>query len=96
MEREQELKERGQLSVDEWSCIDTLLGRMKDLTELSVRITASLTRTNSSADLEPELEEGEEATPDSDSPAEIYLTSGAAKWIIRPEWVLHCVVCRWY
>lgn len=90
LEREQELKERGQLKVDEWSCVDTLLGRMKNLAELSVRITASLTRTDLSADLEPgppETEEGEEATLDLDSPAaEINLTSGAAKWMIRPEW----------
>jgi len=86
LERKQELRERGQLDIDEWSCIDTLLGRMKDLSELSVRITASLTRTDLSVDLEPEPEEGEEATPDPDSPvAEINLTSGAAKWVIRPE-----------
>lgn len=86
LERKQELKERGQLNIDEWSCIDTLLGRMKDLSDLSVRITASLTRTDLSIDLEPEPEEGEEATPEPDSPAaEINLTSGAAKWVIRPE-----------
>ena len=89
-EREQELKERGQLNVDEWSSVDTLLGRMKNLAELSVHIAASLTRTDSSADLEPELEteEGEEATPDLDSPAVgINLSTGATKWTIRPEWV---------
>ena len=94
LEREQELKERGQLGASEWLCIDTLLGRMKDLSELSVRITASLTRTDLSGDLEPEpeTEEGEEATPDPDSSAaEINLTSGAAKWMIRPEWVLRYI-----
>lgn len=86
LERKQELKERGQLDIDEWSCIDTLLGRMKDLSDLSVRIIASLTRTDLSVDLEPEPEEGGEATPEPDSPAaEINLISGAAKWIIRPE-----------
>jgi hypothetical protein len=96
LEREQELKERGQVNVNEWSGVDTLLRRMKNLAELSVRITASLTRTDLSADLEPEPEEGEEATPDPDSPAaEINLTSGAAKWIIRPEWVLRCIVWSW-
>lgn len=90
LEREQELKERGQLKADEWSCVDTLLGRMKNLTELSMRITASLTRTDLSADLgpEPETEEGEEMIPDPDSPTvEINPVSGAAKWMIRPEWV---------
>jgi len=98
LERKQELKERGQLSVDEWSCVDTLLGRMNNLANLSVRITASLTRTDLSADLEPEpeTEEEEGATPDPDSPAEINLTSGAAKWIIRPEWASRCVVWDWY
>lgn len=92
LEREQELKERGQLNIDEWTCIDTLLGRMKNLAELSVRITASLTRADLSADLEPEpeTEEEEEVTPDPNSPAvEINLASGVAKWIIRPEWVPH-------
>lgn len=65
---------------------------MKNLAGLSVRITASLTRTDPSADLEPEPEakEGEEETADLDSGAsEINLTSGTAKWIIRPEWVYH-------
>jgi len=92
LEREQELKERGQLEVDGWSSVDTLLGRMKNLAELSVRIAASLSRTDLSADSEPELEteEGEEATPNPDSPAvEISITYGAAKWMIRPEWVFH-------
>jgi hypothetical protein len=93
LEREQESKERGQLNADEWSGIDSLLGRMKNLTDLSVRITASLTRTDLSANLEPEPEEGEEAAPDIDSPGgEINLTSGAAKWAIRPEWVFRCIV----
>ena len=99
MEREQELKERRQLNINEWSCVDMLLGRMKNLTQLSVRITASLTRSGSSADLEPEpeTEEGEEVTPDPDSlTAEINLTSGTAKWTIRPEWVLRCIVWGWY
>jgi len=60
---------------------------MKNLADLSVRITASLTRTDLSADIEaePEAEEEEGTTPDPDSPAEINLTSGAAKWTIRPE-----------
>ena len=91
LEREQELKERGQLNVDEWSCVDTLLGRMKDLTALSAHIAASLTRTDLSADTEPETEpeEGEGATHDPDLlTTEINLTSGAVKWTIRPEWVL--------
>lgn len=97
LEGEQELKERGQLNTNEWSCVDTLLGRMKNLTELPVRITASLTRTDLSTDFEPENEEGEETTPDPDSPtAEINLTSGTAKWVIRPEWVLRYIVWSWY
>ena len=85
-EREHELKERGQLIADEWSSIDTLLGRMKNLADLSLRVTASLTRTGLSEDLENEAEheEGEEAAPDSPS-GEISLTSGTAKWTIRPE-----------
>ena len=92
LEREQELRERGQLNVNEWSCVDTLLGRMKDLAELSVRITTSLTRTDLSAEPEPEPEEGEGAAPDPDSLAtEVNLTPGAAKWTIRPEWVLCCI-----
>jgi len=96
LECEQELKERSQLNVDEWSCVDTLLGRMKDLTELSVRITASLTRADLSAEPEPEPEEVEGVTPDPDSlAAEINLTSGAAKWTIRPELVLRCIVWNW-
>jgi len=98
-EREQELRERGQLNVNEWSCVDTLLGRMKDLTALSVRITASLTRANLSAEPEPESEpeEGEGVTPDSGSlAAEINLTSGGAKWTIRPEWVLRCITLSWH
>jgi len=98
LEREQELKERGQLDVDEWSCVDTLLGRMKDLSELSVRITASLTRTDLSVDLEPEpeTEEGREATPNPDSrAAELNLTSGAAKWMIRPESVPRYIDWGW-
>lgn len=68
--------------------MNALLKRMKNLTDLSVRIAASLTRTDLSADLEPENEPGEEeeARPDADSPAsEINLASGAANWIIRPE-----------
>ncbi|KAF9650663.1 hypothetical protein BDM02DRAFT_3154693 [Thelephora ganbajun] len=86
MEHEQELKERGQLDANEWSCVDTLLGRMKNLTELSVRITASLTRTDLSTDPEPEPEVGEEVTSDLDSPtAGTNLSSGAAKWTIRPD-----------
>jgi DNA mismatch repair ATPase MutS len=83
-EREQELKERGRLNADEWSCVDTLLGRMKNLAEISMRITASLTRSDLPADLEPE--EGEEAVTEPDSPVvESSPTSGAARWIIRPE-----------
>lgn len=61
---------------------------MRNLAELSVRISASLTRADLSADLEPEPEpeEGEEATPDYESlVTDINLTSGTAKWIIRPE-----------
>ena len=96
LERDQELKERGQLNFDEWSCVDTLLGRMKDLTELSVRITASLTRVNLSSEPESEPEEVEGATPDPDSPTtEINLTSGVARWIIRPELVLRCITWNW-
>ena len=92
LEREQELRERGELNVDEWSCVDTLLGRMKDLTELSVHISASLTRADLSAEHEPEPGEVEGVTSDPDSPtAEINSTSGVAKWTIRPEWVL-----RWF
>lgn len=99
LEREQELKERGQVGADEWSCVDTLLERMKDLSELSVRITASLTRTDLSADFEPEpeTEEGEGATPDPNLPAaEINLTSGAAKWMIRSEWALFYIDWNWH
>ena len=95
LEREQELKERGQLKADEWSCVDTLLGRVKNLTVLSARIAASLTRTSLSADLEPEpeTEEGEETAPDPDpSTVEVNPISGAAKWMIRPEWVLHDIL----
>lgn len=84
LEREQELKERGQPIADEWTSVGILLGRMKNLTDISVRITASLTRTDLPVGLEPE--EGEEATTDPESPAGgIGLTSGAARWIIRPE-----------
>lgn len=95
LEREQELKERGQLKADEWLCIDTLLGRAKNLAGLSTRIAASLTRTDSSADLEPEpeTEEGKETTPDPDPPTvEMNPISGAVKWVIRPEWVLHNIL----
>jgi DNA mismatch repair ATPase MutS len=81
-EHEQELKERGQLITGEWASVDMLLGRMKDLAELSVRLSASLTRTDS-ADPEPAEEE---VTPDLDSPVnEVNLGSGAVKWDIRPE-----------
>lgn len=84
LEREQELNERGQLIADEWSCVDTLLGRMKNLADISIRITASLTRTDQPPDIEPE--EGEEATVDPEPPAgENSLTSGFARWTIRPE-----------
>lgn len=87
LERELELKERGRLIADEWSSIDTLLGRMKNLADISVRIAASLTRTDLPADLEPE--EGGEETTDPDPPTgEISLTSGAARWIIRTKRVL--------
>ena len=81
LEREQELKERGQLITDEWSSVDALLGRMKNLARLSAHIAASLTRTDLFGP-----EEGEETVTDPDPPAgEINLTSGAARWIIRPE-----------
>ena len=84
LERKQELKERGQLITDEWSSVDALLGRMKNLADLSVRITTSLTRTDLPADFEPE--EGEEETTDPDPPVgEIGSTFGAARWIIRSE-----------
>jgi hypothetical protein len=56
------------------------LGRMKDLAELSVRIAASLTRTDLFADLELEPERKGKRTPDPDSPsAEINLTSWGGK-----------------
>lgn len=81
-EREQELKERGQLIAGEWASVDALLRRMKDLTELSVRVSASLTRTDF-ADPEPGEEE---VTPDLNSPVdEVNLASGVVKWVIRPE-----------
>ena len=81
-EREQELKERGQLIAGEWASVDALLRRMKDLTELSVRVSASLTRTDF-ADPEPGEEE---ATPDLNLPVdEVNLASGVVKWVIRPE-----------
>lgn len=83
LEREQELKERGQLVSDEWTSVDMLLGRMKNLADLSLHITASLTRTDLSADLEPE--EGEEVTVNPDSPTGgMNMAYGTARWIIWP------------
>lgn len=70
---------------------------MEDLTKLSMRITASLTRADLSADLEPELEEAEDATPDPDPVGpESNLTSGTSKWVVRPEWVPPCVAWSQY
>lgn len=86
LEREQELKERGQLIADEWLSVDALLGRMKNLVHISVRITESLTRNDLAPYLEPDEEEETTTEPDPTA-GEINLTSGATRWIIRPRWV---------
>lgn len=80
LERNMEAAERGSITEEEWSSLDTLAGRMDDLSSLSVRISASITR----GDLVDAQEDEVAGTLEPNIPLSDENTQGM-KWSIKSE-----------
>jgi DNA mismatch repair ATPase MutS len=80
LERDMAIKERGSIRHEEWASLDSLMARMNDLTNLSLRISTSITRVVTS---EVEDEPMEEALVPA-MPLDFESISHL-KWGIKPE-----------
>jgi DNA mismatch repair ATPase MutS len=80
LERFMEIQERGKINQEEWTSLESLMTRMNNLTNLSQRISASITRGDDS-------EVTDEPSEDNlalQMPLDVSSISGL-KWSIKPE-----------
>jgi DNA mismatch repair ATPase MutS len=86
LEREMELRERGNISQDEWASIDTLISRMSDLRSLTNRIGSALSGDQGEDSSSPAIGTNvENSSADFPESSRITWRYGQDKWVLKPE-----------